>query len=124
MTKYAIRRLAQAIPVLFGISIAVYAILLAAPGGPTAKFAQNPRMTTEAKDRFKHAWGLDQPVPVQYCRWLGVCNPDTEDKILGLLPAPAAFLGPKGLPNFLPEGLSGSKNGVLHGASPSTPASP
>src|SRR5258706_547413 len=32
MTKYVIRRVVQAIPVLFGISIAVYAILLAAPG--------------------------------------------------------------------------------------------
>ena len=47
MTKYVIRRVVQAIPVLFGITIVVYSILLAAPGGPTAKFAQNPRMTIE-----------------------------------------------------------------------------
>ncbi len=107
MTKYVIRRIAQAIPVLFGISIVVYAILLVAPGGPTAKFAQNPRMTQEQKDAFKHAWGLDQPIPVQYCRWLGVCNPDAD----GL----AVFLGPSGWPNFLPEGISGASNGVLHG---------
>ncbi len=115
MTKYVIRRIAQAIPVLFGISIAVYAILLAAPGGPTARFAQNPRMTLAQKEQFKHAWGLDQPIPIQYCRWIGVCNPDTEETILGIFPAPAAFIGPKGLPNFLPEGISGSKNGVFHG---------
>jgi len=107
MTKYVIRRVAQAIPVLFGISIAVYAILLAAPGGPTQRFAQNPRMTQEQKDNFKHAWGLDQPIPVQYCRWIGVCNPDGEG--LGV------FIGPKGLPSFLPEALSGAHNGVLHG---------
>ena len=107
MTKYVIRRVAQAIPVLFGISIVVYGILLAAPGGPTLRFAGNPRMTQAQKDNFKHAWGLDQPIPVQYCRWIGVCNPDGEG--LGV------FIGPKGLPNFLPEALSGAKNGVLHG---------
>jgi peptide/nickel transport system permease protein len=107
MTKYVIRRVAQAIPVLFGISIAVYAILLAAPGGPTAKFAQNPRMTLEQKEAFKRAWGLDQPIPIQYCRWLGVCNPEGDG--LGI------FLGPSGWPNFLPTAISGATNGVLHG---------
>ncbi|HUQ78046.1 MAG TPA: ABC transporter permease [Patescibacteria group bacterium] len=107
MTKYVIRRIAQAIPVLFGISIVVYSILLAAPGGPTAKFAQNPRMTLEAKEAFKKAWGLDQPIPVQYCRWMGICNPDGQG--LGV------FVGPKGLPNFLPNALSGATNGVFHG---------
>src|SRR6185369_1197882 len=76
VTKYVIRRVVQAIPVLFGITIVVYAILLAAPGGPTARFANNPRVTLEDKEQFKKAWGLDQPIPVQYCRWLGVCNPN------------------------------------------------
>ena len=99
MTKYVIRRVVQAIPVLFGISIAVYAILLAAPGGPTAKFAQNPRMTLEQKEQFKKAWGLDQPIPIQYCRWIGVCNPDGPT---GLRPASSSAR--HGWPNFLPGG--------------------
>ena len=115
MTKYMIRRIAQAIPVLVGISIAVYAILLAAPGGPTAKFAQNPRMTIEQKDAFKRAWGLDQPIPVQYCRWVGACDPNKSGTIAGFLPEPAAFLGPTGWPNFLPGSISGASNGFLHG---------
>ena len=107
MTKYVIRRIVQAIPVLFGVSIVVYGILLSAPGGPTARFANNPRITNEQREEFKKAWGLDQPIPVQYCRWLGVCNPDGQG--LGV------FIGPKGLPNFLPAALSGGTNGVLHG---------
>lgn len=107
MTKYVVRRLIQAIPVVFGITVVVYGILLAAPGGPTAKFAQNPRFTEEQRARFMHTWGLDQPIPVQYCRWMGICNPDAE----GL----AVFLGPSGWPNFLPTALSGADNGVLHG---------
>jgi peptide/nickel transport system permease protein len=115
MTKYVIRRVIQAIPVLFGITIVVYMILLAAPGGPTAKFSQNPRMTQEQRDAFIHAWGLDQPKPVQYCRWLGACNPDVSETIADFLPAPAAFIGPTGWPNFLPTAISGAENGLFHG---------
>ena len=106
MTKYIFRRVIQAIPVLIGITIVVYGILLSAPGGPTAKFAQNPRMTVEAKERFKKAWGLDQPIPIQYCRWIGVCDPNGEGFDL---------IGPTGWPSFLPTPISGATNGLLHG---------
>ena len=107
MTKYVVRRLVQAIPVLFGITIVVYGILLLAPGGPTARFANNPRVTNADKEQFKKAWGLDQPIPIQYCRWLGVCNPDGQG--LGI------FISDKGVPQFLPTFLGGGTNGVLHG---------
>ncbi len=107
MSKYVIRRLVQAIPVIIGISIVTYAIMLLAPGGPEAKFANNPRMTNEQRAKFVHAWGLDQPIPIQYGRWVGLLNPDGE----GL----AALLGPTGWPNFLPTPISGADNGVLHG---------
>src|SRR5690242_13649770 len=115
MTTYIVRRLAQAIPVLFGISILVYAILLAAPGGPQQRFVGNPRLSADDIARFRHAWGLDQPIPVQYCRWVGICNPDHEGTVLGILPEPAALIGNTGWPSFLPTAISGSTNGVLHG---------
>jgi peptide/nickel transport system permease protein len=105
--KYIVRRVIQAIPVLFGITIVVYAILLAAPGGPTARFANNPRVTEADREKFKKAWGLDQPVPVQYCRWMGICNPNNE----GL----AVFISDQGVPNFLPAAIGGGTNGILHG---------
>jgi peptide/nickel transport system permease protein len=105
--KYIVRRVIQAIPVLFGITIVVYAILLAAPGGPTARFANNPRVTEADREKFKKAWGLDQPVPVQYCRWMGICNPNNE----GL----AVFISDQGVPNFLPAVIGGGTNGILHG---------
>ena len=106
MTKYIVRRMIQAIPVLIGITIVVYIILQLAPGGPQAKFAQNPRMTPAQKAEFMKAWGLDQPIPIQYCRWMGFCDPDGEG---------FDFVGPTGWPNFLPEPVSGSTNGILHG---------
>jgi peptide/nickel transport system permease protein len=106
MTKYVIRRVVQAIPVLLGITVVVYAILLSAPGGPTAKFAQNPRITEEMRREIIKAWGLDQPIPIQYCRWMGICDQDQG----GL-----ALLRSNGIPNLLPVALGGGTNGVLHG---------
>ena len=82
----------------------VYAILLAAPGGPTARFANNPRVTEADREKFKKAWGLDQPIPVQYCRWMGICNPDGEG--LGV------FISNNGVPNFLPTAIGGGTNGI------------
>jgi peptide/nickel transport system permease protein len=106
MTKYIIRRVIQAIPVLLGITIVVYAILQLAPGGPQAKFTGNPRMTNAQKAAFMKSWGLDQPIPIQYCRWMGFCDQDGEG---------FDFIGPTGWPNFLPNAISGATNGILHG---------
>jgi len=105
--RYIVRRLLEAIPVVILTSVLIYGILLIAPGGPTARFAQNPRITGEQIAAFKHRWGLDQPIPIQYCRWAGICNPDGEG--LGI------FISNKGLPNILPEALGGGDNGMLHG---------
>ncbi|MGA2513531.1 MAG: ABC transporter permease [Candidatus Limnocylindrales bacterium] len=106
MTRYIIRRLIGAIPTLFVISVVIYGIVLLSPGGPTARFEQNPKITAAALEAFKHRWGLDQPWFVQYCRWLGVCNPDGQG--LGV------FISNHGLPNFLPGFLGGGDNGILH----------
>ncbi len=78
MSRYIVRRVIGAIPVLFIISIMIYGILLIAPGGPEARFAQNPKITQDQITAFRKRWGLDQPIPIQYCRWLGVCNPDND----------------------------------------------
>jgi peptide/nickel transport system permease protein len=107
MTGFIIRRLLGAIPTLFVVSLLIYAILLAAPGGPEQRFAQNPRMTAAAIEAFRKRWGLDQPIPIQYCRWVGICNPDGQG--LGI------FISNSGLPNFLPPFLGGGDNGVIHG---------
>ena len=72
MIKYVVRRLIQAIPVLIGISIVTYGILRLAPGGPTGRFAQNVHITQEQIEQFKHRWGLDDPIPIAYLKWIGV----------------------------------------------------
>ena len=70
MTKYIIRRLLISIPVLLGVTLIVFLLLQAVPGGPTASMANNPRMTAEQRQRIIEAWGLDKPVLVQYWNWL------------------------------------------------------
>jgi peptide/nickel transport system permease protein len=107
MIRYIIRRLIGTIPTLFIVSLLIYSILQLAPGGPEQRFEQNPKVTPAQIAAFRHRWGLDQPVPVQYCRWVGICNPDGEG--LGV------FLSNKGVPNFLPGFVGGGDNGVLHG---------
>ncbi len=71
MSAYFARRLAQSVPLLFGISLLLFLMLHLTPGGPDAVYAQNPRFTAEDRARIRRIYGLDQPLPVQYARWLG-----------------------------------------------------
>src|SRR5579863_3311391 len=41
------------------------------PGGPLAPYLSNPHITPADIARLKHNLGMDQPVPVQYVKWLG-----------------------------------------------------
>jgi peptide/nickel transport system permease protein len=66
-----VRRTLQAIPLLLAISVILYGILYNMPGGPLAPYLQNPHITAADIARLKHNLGLDQPVPIQYLKWLG-----------------------------------------------------
>ena len=72
MASYVIRRTLQAIPLLLLISMILYWILSNAPGGPLAPYLQNPHITQADIERLKHNFGLDQPLPIRYIRWLGM----------------------------------------------------
>ena len=69
--RFAIRRLAQAIPLLFIVSVLVFALIHAAPGGPLNLYLDNPNVRPEDIERLRRAMGLDQPLGVQYLAWLG-----------------------------------------------------
>lgn len=71
MTTYLVRRLLGVVPLLLGISIVSFAFMHAVPGGPDALFARNSRLSPEQLAAIRHNLGLDQPVPLQYLRWLG-----------------------------------------------------
>jgi peptide/nickel transport system permease protein len=71
MGRYVIRRLLQALPLLLAISAVSFTILKLTPGGPLAAYEGNPNFTDADRVRLEHAFGLDQPIPVQYVAWLG-----------------------------------------------------
>jgi peptide/nickel transport system permease protein len=107
MGKYVVRRLIGTIPTLIGISIVTFMLLRLAPGGPTARFAQNPRVTQDQIEAFKHRWGLDDPLPLAYLKWLGVAG--DQPPLINALPNWTIEIA--GLSIKLP----GGDNGILHG---------
>src|SRR5712691_5923284 len=70
MGRYIVGRLVQAVPLLLAISAVAFAILKAQPGGPLAAYEGNPDFTENDRLRLEHAFGLDQPLPIQYVTWL------------------------------------------------------
>lgn len=71
MFNYALRRVLQSIPIIFILSILLFALVRSAPGGPLSTAYRNPNVTKEQIEILKKQLGLDQPLPVQYARWLG-----------------------------------------------------
>lgn len=70
MLKYTIRRLVQAIPTLFGITLLSYMLMLAAPGGPVAALTFAPNITPQEREALAERMGVNDPIYVQYLRWL------------------------------------------------------
>jgi peptide/nickel transport system permease protein len=70
MTRYLLRRLAQAVPTLFGITLLSFLLMLATPGDPVTLITFNPNATPEGTAILRRQLGLDQPPLVQYIYWL------------------------------------------------------
>ena len=68
MTAYIIRRLLQSVVLLFVVSVAVFSIVHLAPGGPAVLL--NPDIDPKLAEQFAEQLGLNDPLPVQYGRWL------------------------------------------------------
>ncbi|HEX9204544.1 MAG TPA: ABC transporter permease [Candidatus Deferrimicrobiaceae bacterium] len=71
MLRYILRRLLLSIPLLVGISLVSFLMMHMAPGGPIGSaMDMNPKATAESRARLQSYYGLDQPLHVQYGRWL------------------------------------------------------
>jgi len=72
MTAYIGRRLLQMIPLIFGISLVLFGVIQAAPGGPEGALLETGRfIDPEVIEAYRERLGVDQPVHIQYVRWLG-----------------------------------------------------
>jgi len=70
MTRYLLRRIVQAVPTLFGITLLSFLLMLATPGDPVTLITFNPNATPEGTATLRRQLGLDQPPLVQYIYWL------------------------------------------------------
>src|SRR5258705_7323360 len=104
MSKYFLRRTLILIPVLFGISAVLFTILVMAPGDPFEELATNPNVPPEVRMNLRAKFGLDDPLPVRYARWVVsmmrgdwgfsfVSRVDVDPLILQRLPATLVVLG-------------------------------
>jgi peptide/nickel transport system permease protein len=69
MGRYIIRRLLQAVPLLFLISLLAF-VLIRMSGDPMSMYGGNAALTAADRDRIIAAHGWDKPIVVQYFYWL------------------------------------------------------
>jgi peptide/nickel transport system permease protein len=69
MGRYIIRRLLQAIPVLFIVSVILF-VLMQNIGDPIATMGGRNVTRSQERERLKRILGLDQPIHMQYLYWL------------------------------------------------------
>ena len=69
MLRYLVRRLLLLVPILFGVSLLIFFWIRALPGGP-AESLLGERATPQLVEEYRHRYGLDKPVYVQYWAYL------------------------------------------------------
>ncbi len=85
MQTYIIRRLLLLIPTIWVASLLVFILMRLIPGDFADKIAaQNPFFDAEDAERVRQAMGLDEPILVQYGRYMGVMA-DHEGAFSGIL---------------------------------------
>ncbi len=103
MHTYIIRRLLLMFPTLIGITIVVFTVMAASPGGISAQSlieGQNlkPQEKKALEDYYNRRYGLDKPPPIQYLRWLNNISPvgftfDENNKVSGFSLTKGSDLG-------------------------------
>lgn len=96
MTKYILRRLVGAVPLVLGIATIVFFVVNLAPGDPTL-YLLAPGMNAEVIEQMRVNYGLDQPVHIRYVKWMAAMmtgdlgysfsyNRPVTDVLMGFLP--------------------------------------
>ena len=73
LARYLANRVVQLVPVLFLISLIVFSIMHALPGDPVQLMlagAESGSVTPERQDELRELMGLNDPLPVQYFRFI------------------------------------------------------
>ncbi len=70
MGTYILRRLLGALGVIWGVATIAFILVFLMPGDAARMYA-GPRAPEETVERIRQEWGLNDPLPVQYVRYLG-----------------------------------------------------
>lgn len=69
MVRYLLSRLLGSVPLVLGVLTIIFFLMHVAPGDPTSRYL-DPSVSPEMARQLQRNLGLDQPVPVQYVRWM------------------------------------------------------
>jgi len=69
MLSYILHRILMLVPVLFGVTLVSFSLLHLVPGDP-AEVLAGQEATQEDVDRIRREYGLDQPLVIQYVRFV------------------------------------------------------
>jgi ABC-type dipeptide/oligopeptide/nickel transport system permease component len=75
MGRYILRRLAQFIPVFFGVTLLLFFITTVLPGDPVALKAGEKKLPPAVYAALRHSYGLDKPWYTQYVNYLVALSP-------------------------------------------------
>lgn len=86
MLLIILKRLAATVPVLLVVAVVIFSILRLTPGDPAAIVAGDGA-TVQQIEQIRHHMGLDQPIPVQFFKWIGdVLQGDFGTSLISNLP--------------------------------------
>ena len=71
MLRFVLRRLALIVPTFFGVTLLAFALIHLIPGDPVENLSGERGMDPARRVRLLHQFGLDEPLPLQYARYVG-----------------------------------------------------
>lgn len=71
VTAFLFRRVVQGVVILLTVATLTFVLVHAAPGGPFAGQLDDARFTPAMREALIRRYGLDEPLPVQYVRYMG-----------------------------------------------------
>jgi peptide/nickel transport system permease protein len=71
MSRYIVRRVFEAVPLLLLVTVAVFVTLQLVPGGPLSAYESDPSLTATDVALLQQRFGMNEPIPVRYLNWLG-----------------------------------------------------
>lgn len=71
MGRYVLRRLLEIIPVFFGATFLIFAMVFALPGDPLKRLAGEKPLSSAVERQFREEYNLDDPLFVQYGKYIG-----------------------------------------------------